>query len=111
MHKQRFILGALALAVIFSSISARAATFTNQMRSGNTFNPRNMIVQVGDTVMWVNLDGVAHDTQSGSVWKSPLLSRNQTFSFTFNVAPGNYNYVCNPHAPGMSGTITVQGAA
>jgi plastocyanin len=103
----------LALLVL-QAVAAPGATFTVNMVSGNRFSPPNLTINVGDTVKWVNTDFVAHDTVSGTngvpagVWKSALLARGSSFSFTFNVPTGYYGYYCTPHwALGMVGSITV----
>lgn len=108
-----------AAALLISSLTTHAATFTVNM-SGVQFVPQNLTIDVGDTVVWVNLDFMFHDTVSGvnrvpsGLWQSPLLQNGGSFSFTFdNVAPGTYPYYCTPHvfAPfNMTGTITVRAA-
>ena len=86
----------------------RAETFFVQMVNFS-FSPRDLVVDVGDTVVWTNTVITGHDTVSQGVWASTLLPRRGTFSFTFNVAPRTYNYVCTPHASfGMVGTVTVR---
>ncbi|MEO6184314.1 MAG: Ig-like domain-containing protein, partial [Verrucomicrobiota bacterium] len=94
--------------------ATHAATFTVNM-SGFQFVPKDLTVNVGDTVTWVNRDGSAHDAVSGvnlvpsGVWRSPLFGRNGSYSFTFNVPVGTYPYYCTPHvfSFNMVGTITV----
>src|SRR5688572_17985578 len=71
--------------------SANAANFTVNM-TGFQFSPKDLTVNVGDTVTWVNQDATLHDTTSGvngvqsGVWKSPFFGSGGSFSFTFNVA-------------------------
>ena len=93
---------------------AGAANFTVEMR-GIQFVSRNMTVNAGDTVTWVNRDGTLHDTVSGvnrvpnGIWRSSLFGLGGSFSFTFSNA-GTYPYYCTPHVfpPfNMVGTITV----
>ena len=96
------------------AVSTRAANITVNM-SGFQFVPKNLTVNIGDTVTWVNRDGSAHDTVSGvnlvpsGVWRSPLYGRGGSYSFTFNVPAGAYPYYCTPHifSFNMVGTITV----
>ncbi|MCH7738286.1 MAG: hypothetical protein IH872_12905 [Chloroflexi bacterium] len=69
-------------------------------------------VPVGTTVTWTNLDGVSHTSTSGvppnfdGVFDAPRLSKNGTFSYTFN-SPGTFPYWCRVH-PSMTAVITVQ---
>jgi plastocyanin len=100
--------------IVFGATSADAANFTVKM-TGFQFSPKDLTVNVGDTVTWVNQDPTFHDTTSGvgrvpsGVWKSPLLGNGGSFSFTFNVAPGTYPYYCTPHVFtfNMVGSVTV----
>jgi plastocyanin len=99
------------------------------------FKPAALTIKTGDTVTWRMLDsrevhplyfGPADqapanpfsEPSGGNVVASPtarVLSGPQfpgsSFSLTFN-APGTYTYLCTLHAEaGMTGTVTVQGAA
>ncbi|HET6260736.1 MAG TPA: hypothetical protein VFG99_00675, partial [Chloroflexia bacterium] len=76
--------------------------------------PRNVIVNVGTTVRWINLDatqrsfgGVSTGTGStGAVsFSSGTLSQSASFEYTF-ITPGVYTY-SSPGDPGLTGTITV----
>ena len=75
------------------------------------FAHQDLTVQVGDTVVWTQRDGVTHTTTSGTspnsdgVWDSGFLNQNQTFSRTFT-QPGTFLYFCSIH-PSMTATITV----
>jgi plastocyanin len=72
-----------------------------------SFQPATATISVGDSVTWTQEDSVTHTSTSDSgVWNSPMLSLNQTFSFTFNTA-GNFPYHCSVH-PFMTGGVTVQ---
>src|SRR5687768_7197072 len=105
------------LSVVFALgfVPAHAANFTVNMANFQ-FAPKNLTVDVGDTVTWVNQDSVFHDTVSGvnrvpnGVWRSSLFGNGGSFSFTFNVAPGTYPYYCTPHVFtfNMVGSITVR---
>ncbi|HEY9722047.1 MAG TPA: plastocyanin/azurin family copper-binding protein [Oscillatoriaceae cyanobacterium] len=71
------------------------------------FNPNELTVPVGTTVVWTNYDTVRHSvTSDGGMWDSGLLSTGQTFRYTFNRA-GDYAYHCTPH-PFMRGVIHVR---
>jgi len=70
--------------------------------------PDELVVAVGQTVTWTNLDaGVAHTTTSNEAgWDSGSLSPGGQFSRTFQVA-GAFRYHCSIH-PGMTGRVVVQ---
>jgi len=103
-------LGAISLLTSLSN----AAVVTVEMR-GIQFVPKNLTINAGDTVTWVNRDSTLHDTVSGmnrvpaGIWKSALFGLGGSFSFTFTNA-GTFPYYCTPHVfpPfNMVGSITV----
>ncbi len=77
------------------------------MVGGNEFRPKEVTVNVGQTVTWTNVDGVPHNAvaREGEGPKSELLSKGQSYSFTPD-SPGKIAYVCTIH-PGMEGTLNV----
>ena len=85
--------------------------------SNYAFTPDELsVVQVGDTIRWVWIEGV-HTTTSSSVpdgaleWDNLLDLDNPTFEYVVTVA-GVYNYVCTPHVSlGMTGSFTVIGSS
>lgn len=72
---------------------------------GFAFKPSRLIINKGETVKWVNKDGVIHTVTSAS-FKSEILNQNDFFSQTFT-KPGTYSYKCNFH-PDMTGAIIVK---
>lgn len=71
-----------------------------------SFTPRDLDVQVGTTVTWMNTDRDSHTTTSdASGWNSGTLSPGRQFSFTFQTA-GTFPYHCTFH-PGMTGRVVV----
>ncbi|MEJ2336562.1 MAG: hypothetical protein P8Y10_14090 [Gemmatimonadales bacterium] len=71
-------------------------------------------IQLGQTVGWVNRDGVAHTATSneepagGTAFDSGLLSNAETFVFEPNVV-GTWVYFCEVHPAQMAGaTIVVE---
>ena len=74
----------------------------------------DVAITLGQSVEWVNLDqGIQHTATSnevpagGDAFDSGLLSTNDTFVFTPNVA-GTWVYFCEVHPTDMFGaTITV----
>lgn len=81
---------------------------------GIAFVPEQITIHVGETVTWTNQDFARHtvtsgrpdDDDFGTVFRSRLLSRGQSFSFAFNV-PGDYEYFCEPHASTMFGAHVI----
>jgi amicyanin len=74
------------------------------------FAPSSLTVKKGTTVTWTNNDAPQHDVVSDSDspmkgLQSALLSKGQSYSFTFDT-PGVYKYHCTPH-PFMKASITV----
>jgi len=69
------------------------------------FNPDTLTVKVGDTVTWVNEDGVVHSITS-SAFNSPNIKSGETFKFQFTRA-GTYDYNCSIH-PYMKGKVVVE---
>lgn len=77
------------------------------------YNPSTLTVDAGTTVTWTNKDNVIHTVTSGTpgnadgLFNSGNLSKDQTFSFTFD-STGTYNYYCIPHSPNMKGKVIVE---
>lgn len=73
-----------------------------------SFTPQALTINAGDTVIWTNMDNVAHTVTSdlGTELHSAQLSPGQSYSHTFTTA-GTYAYHCSIHTM-MTGTITVQ---
>ena len=75
-----------------------------------SFGPSSITVKKGTTVTWTNKDSVQHDVSpddgdSAAFSGSELLSKDESYNFTFNT-PGTYAYHCGPH-PQMTATVTV----
>ena len=84
--------------------------------SDKAFSPNNMMVKVGNTIVWTNDDSTIHTVTSGSpntpdagqVFDSgltSLISPSKTFSHKFT-SPGEFSYFCRLH-PTMIGEIEV----
>jgi plastocyanin len=79
------------------------------MRNGQ-FQPAELTIVAGTTVVWTNEDGFAHTITAGTRGNPSGLFDKEVeaggeFSFTFE-DPGTYEYYCGLH-PGMDGTILV----
>lgn len=74
-----------------------------------SFAEREVTVEPGTTVRWVNRDPVVHTvTSDEELWASPPVEPGASYEFTFG-EPGRYGYHCIPH-PFMKGTIVVEAA-
>jgi plastocyanin len=78
------------------------------------FEPQDVTVKAGETITFTNNESIPHDVHktSGpgddfSSGGSGEMQQGDTFELTLD-QPGSYEYVCNVHAPGMAGTITVK---
>ena len=102
-------LGAMAglvTAFIAAASPVRAATI--EVKIDNfTFNPQQITVKAGDTVIWVNHDDIPHTVTSKTMaFRSKAMDTDDKFSFTF-ATPGKFDYFCSLH-PHMTGTIVVE---
>jgi plastocyanin len=73
---------------------------------GTAFDPPELTVKVGETVVWVNKDPFPHNVSStlGGLHSGDLdPDRQWQFRTT---TPGSYSYVCTLH-PGMNGRLIV----
>jgi plastocyanin len=115
----------MTASLMFSAVSAAAATHTVTVAPGGSFvfSPADIIVAAGDTVHWV-WGSTGHNVRSG-VPGSPTpyfysglpAAAGTTFDVVFDMAfvianpvPGNvYDYYCEPHGSlfGMVGSVEV----
>lgn len=86
---------------------------------GNYFEPAELTVNRGDVVRFVLVSGVhnvSFPSDRNAAASAPLPSPSQylqlpgqTFDLPVDLPPGEYGFVCDPHAAlGMVGTLTVQ---
>src|SRR5437763_11356315 len=121
---RRLAIGLLAgLAVVGAAVLPAGAATTNVTIADNAFQPKDVTVDQGDTVVWTDQGDNPHSVTAddGSFDSSPTcsfgggcLAKGQTFSFTFDKT-GTFAYHCKIHGGsggvGMSGVITVKAAA
>ncbi len=70
------------------------------------FFPRDLTVQEGSTVTWINGDAVPHDaTDVAGGWATGTLTPGEGATLTFD-SPGAYQYLCTIH-PNMKATLKV----
>ena len=109
MNVQRIL--ALAAMLMFVAGAAPVYAADTEVKIDNfTFNPPQLTVKVGTTVVWVNHDDIPHTVVSKTlVFKSKAMDTDDNFSFTFTT-PGSFAYFCSLH-PHMTGTILVEPVA
>lgn len=111
----------LPILLLAGLVPTAAAQTTHTVAVGpnltNTFSPKDLTIQVGDTVSWVWASG-PHNVVSddGYFTSGGLVGTPHTFNLTFDAAflssapiSGNkYGYHCSLHGPmGMVGSVTV----
>lgn len=110
---------AMALtSLLFLSQGCTSSKSPSGSGGGASFTPKDVQINVGDTVKWVGVSGThtvtsgngANDFSSGQLFDQEL-AVGQTFSRVFET-PGVVPYFCRPHeAMGMKGTVTVAAIA
>ena len=108
MRQLKVIIAGAALVVSLGLSTAGAAEIKVGI-DNFTFNPKEVRVKAGDTVVWTNNDDIPHTVASprNSIRSKPL-DTGDSFSFTFTT-PGDFNYFCSLH-PHMTGRIVVEAA-
>ncbi len=90
-------------------VTERFGSTTNVQIRDFHFQPQNINIKVGDTVVWTQQDSAPHTVTVVSgpeSFDSGTLIQGQTFSYTFT-KPGTYSYKCALH-PSMIGQIFVE---
>ncbi len=102
----------LAFCVLFTfSSSSHAETVEIKIKNFN-FYPPDPVINVGDTVVWINTMNYGHwvisgvDMRHNNKFFSYLLLRGTKFSYTFRT-PGDYPYYCPIHS--MQAMVSVVG--
>jgi plastocyanin len=105
----------------FAGFPPAAQADTAVTMQEKSFIPKDVIVGVGDSVVWTNADTVAHSVTAddgsfdsspdcGGYGAGPCIQTGQTFKVTFSTA-GRFLYHCRVHGgkdgAGMSGTVNV----
>jgi plastocyanin len=81
------------------------------------FEPRDIVIPVGETVTWTVINGFhsttsgldSNDPNAGALWDSPWLfpGGDEIYSYTFT-SVGLFQYFCRVHdSLNMKGTVTV----
>lgn len=112
--KKLLAIGVLAL--VFACLFAgrlQAATRT-VTATDFSFDPKTVIINAGDTVLWINNGMSIHTVTSGTncvwddLWDTPYMSPGQNAGLSFET-PGTYPYFCSYHclSLGMTGKVVV----
>jgi amicyanin len=105
----KYLKALAAGAALLASVGMSAAAEIKVGIDNFTFNPKEVRVKAGDTVVWTNNDDIPHTVASPrNNIKSKPLDTGDSFSFTF-ATPGAYDYFCSLH-PHMTGRIVVEAA-
>jgi plastocyanin len=97
---------AIALALPALTPPSTASTDTNVSIVYRAYQPSDLTVVAGQTVIWTNSGLGPHTvTSDAALFDSGRLEAGATFSYTFT-APGTYLYSCTVH-PTMHGRVVV----
>lgn len=106
----RTIIALLVFLVIPAAAYAAQSPVATVHVKDFAFSPATLVVNVGDTVAFVNDDDDAHTvTSSNGAFDSKGLDTNGRWEYTFK-KPGKFTYFCALH-PYMKGTIVVKAVA
>ena len=104
-----FAFAATGAALVASSAHADGHSKNHRVTISNfTFSPKNITINKGDTITFVNTDGAPHTaTDKGGSFDTGRLGQGAKGDVVF-AAAGTFNYFCAIH-PMMKGSITVKG--
>ena len=105
----RQIVPIAVLALLLVPPAARGATVQVTVRNFE-FSPAVVDIQVGDTVVWTNVDGFHSVISDDGTSFSNTAGSGWTFSHTFDMA-GSFPYHCGVHPSIMQGTVNVSGGS
>ena len=116
---RRLALGAGIVLVLALAAAPALAANADVSIVDRTFQPAQITVHAGDTVVWTvtKAIGEAHSVTSGDINEAnagslfdsgtdSLQENGQSFEYTFE-EPGKYGYFCIVHGAAMSGEVTV----
>ena len=109
------IVAALALlgaAIALLVLAPDAAAETHHVEiAGFAYDPDELNITSGDTVIWTNNDSTTHTvTADGGEFDSGDITPGDSWNFTFNLEAGDYDYHCE-YYPAMEATVNVRGSA
>jgi plastocyanin len=109
MHSavRRLLIATTVALSLAAAPAVDAATRTVQI-TRNGFTPREVSIQLGDSVVWRNADSTARQVVADTgTFASPILQPGRTFTFTFRAA-GTFRYR-DVFRPAQRGTVRVAG--
>ncbi|MDB2420013.1 T9SS type A sorting domain-containing protein [Flavobacteriaceae bacterium] len=102
----------LFFTIISFTLSAQTTHNLDWANDGSS-NNQQITIDVGDTIIWTWGSGT-HNLRATSGTESfdsgYFTGAGNTFTYTFNQV-GSTDYVCDPHAGNMNGTVTVTSTA
>jgi plastocyanin len=105
MH--RFLLIALSIAIAIASTNASATSTATVEITRFTFQPKEITVAPGTTIVWTNHDETPHTvTSADKVLASKAMDTDDIYQHTFN-DEGDVAYFCTVH-PFMTGIVHVR---
>lgn len=116
MHEQMHG-GSAACENCYSPTADGGAAVRVEMQDSQ-FHPREVRIEAGQSVEWINLDSYAHTvTANDGSFDSGSIPGGQAWTMRFD-EPGVYEYHCTPHSGrqsdgtyrGMVGTVVVEAA-
>ena len=108
---RRFV-PAAALGLLLCGLGAGAAACVSRpvthsvTMDGTTYQPSEITVNAGDTVVWINKDFFPHTATWQGIFDSGTVNPGQTWQYV-PTKPGKIDYVCTLH-PTMKGTVIVK---
>jgi plastocyanin len=93
------------LPLLAAPLMAWAETHTVVI-DGMQFQPAQLVLKRGDTVVWRNKDLVPHTATAAGGFDSGLIESGKQWSWTVR-GDGRIDYICTYH-PGMKGSLTVR---
>lgn len=106
MNIRNNIIRAIALTATLAASSAYAADH-KVMIKGMKFSPAALVVSVGDTITFTNMDGAPHTaTAKNGAFDTGRLSKGKSAKVKVSSA-GTLNYFCQVH-PSMKAKISVK---
>ena len=94
----------LATALLFAGAAHAETTITIQKFA---FTPKEITVEPGAKVVWINKDETPHTVSAtDKSFLSKALDTDDNYEFTF-ANPGDFSYFCTLH-PFMTGTVHVR---
>ncbi len=102
---------AVALGLILFGLIAAADAPTSSSHTvrieGASFQPKVLMVKVGDSIVWVNKDPFPHtSTSQAGGFDSKEIAAGASWTYKADVR-GDFPYICTLH-PTMKGTVRVQ---